>query len=926
MAAISEGLTVGQASDLLFELLEDGTFTPEWQVGQQCRVPGADGYMHQATITALGNDMASVTMDSFESPHVQNASVPGEVPLTYLAPTRSEDITEWSVFNVCEWLQLEGQPLSFCSNYFKAERVDGMRLLSLDRLGVNRFIPDHLSAEVWNAIETLKASFESTESHSHVAPHAAGAMPPAYVPPPQDDFEEPVSTQHKQLAAATPLSQRPLPAYPSNPVSPTDVEMFDMASPVAYSRPSMDGTWSRKRRELLAHGQSTYDDGWQRKSRRPSRRDGVFESELDRRKREYRRDTGWFERIVDVHPVNNPDAYEALQDVRQHMFMMSKVRRQKNRLGDKLEEYKEEKKIVEEQRRHLSYFEQMKFAMALWWSRGWQAIKTAINSYRLWAKPLKRIEGTFGSTTVSYFELVRWLVIINFCVAILWICFVVVPQALEASVYDDVQYNITYTGAGSNLGGKIIGATDSWENSLLFQGFYSPTLPNYDLRAAYFLVHAITLLLTLGMIVQAIGSALTRNVSFTSELDIYPVFAVRALACWQHGLTKWASVEAQQIGNTVDLRELLTEHIPVLKKHAHHHGKRFWLRSDEHKTLLLLLRLAIWIVWLSLTAVMAYFIGHKLTDRYFEPLSPPASLDTTDFFNLLLTPFVLSVANVVVPLFINALSIFEFYTPQASLLIDLARQFLFRTALFGTLLVTFMLEYTKDTTQCWETTLGQLIYRLLMMDFFVELVATTAGGGIWASCYSLGLVSEPMRLRVSASLMDMIYRQVLVWFGSLFSPMLPAIGVFFQVILFFANYLMLIGVGAPPRHSFVVGSGPLFYKQLIFVGFLMALVPTAWSLVERSTSTACGPFAGLDTMYSAVPVMVDSAPESLEELLSFLGTAAFVLPALFILASAAFVGRYHVKTKRSVAMELRHWLALERADTRELLRRRKIVT
>lgn len=49
----------------------------------------------------------------------------------------------------------------------------------------------------------------------------------------------------------------------------------------------------------------------------------------------------------------------------------------------------------------------------------------------LWAKRLHYIEGQYGTATVSYFVLMRWLVVLNLLSAIVLVGFVIVPQAID---------------------------------------------------------------------------------------------------------------------------------------------------------------------------------------------------------------------------------------------------------------------------------------------------------------------------------------------------------------------------------------------------------------------------------------------------------------------------------------------------------------
>lgn len=58
-------------------------------------------------------------------------------------------------------------------------------------------------------------------------------------------------------------------------------------------------------------------------------------------------------------------------------------------------------------------------------------LKNMIYFLELWYSSLKKIEGNFGSGVGSFFQFLRTIFILNFCIAIISIAFIVVPQMLH---------------------------------------------------------------------------------------------------------------------------------------------------------------------------------------------------------------------------------------------------------------------------------------------------------------------------------------------------------------------------------------------------------------------------------------------------------------------------------------------------------------
>lgn len=113
-------------------------------------------------------------------------------------------------------------------------------------------------------------------------------------------------------------------------------------------------------------------------------------------------------------------------------------------------------------------------------------------------------------------------------------------------------------------------------------------------------------------------------------------------------------------------------------------------------------------------------VGGTLIGAYF--LSEEYSTDENQFLSLL-PALVLALANTFVPPLFQKLGSLERYTsPRTELRMTLARSYILRVAGIYVILVGVFRE--SADMACWETVYGQEIYRLLIADTLVNIVAT----------------------------------------------------------------------------------------------------------------------------------------------------------------------------------------------------------
>lgn len=93
--------------------------------------------------------------------------------------------------------------------------------------------------------------------------------------------------------------------------------------------------------------------------------------------------------------------------------------------------------------------------------------------------------------------------------------------------------------------------------------------------------------------------------------------------------------------------------------------------------------------------------------------------------------------------------------------------------------------------QCWETALGQEVYRLIMTDLLLAVVGITVAETIrsqlkrrvWPSLTAPGF-------DINRNTLNLIHNQTLFWVGFFFSPLLPAVIV---IKMYFTFHIKKVG-------------------------------------------------------------------------------------------------------------------------------------
>ncbi|XP_054636869.1 transmembrane channel-like protein 7 isoform X3 [Dunckerocampus dactyliophorus] len=219
-------------------------------------------------------------------------------------------------------------------------------------------------------------------------------------------------------------------------------------------------------------------------------------------------------------------------------------------------------------------------------------------------------------------------------------------------------------------------------------------------------------------------------------------------------------------------------------------------------------------------------------------------------------------------------------------------------------------------SQCWETRVGQEMYKLTLFDLIVTVAV-------------LVLVEFPRRMLVdnwsnkaaqwlgrqefvvSANVLGLVYGQTVVWAGALFCPLLPVINTVKFVILFYCKKITLFHNCRPALRTFRSTTSTFVFLVVLLFGWAMATLVLIYSVAEIQPSMGCGPFRFFPYMWAIVPTSFHRLSKVTQEFLFFIGSQAFSIPLFalscvvmcYFIALAAVYGRSVTLLKAQLKQE-----------------------
>lgn len=494
---------------------------------------------------------------------------------------------------------------------------------------------------------------------------------------------------------------------------------------------------------------------------------------------------------------------------------------------------------------------------------GWYSWLSLVSSLQLWQTALKCVSGRFGTGVLSYFVFLRTLLFFNIFLFLFTALFLAVPQAVLPPAQDTHTNN---TSRRSSWGLEVLTGAGYFSDSVLYYGYYSnQTLQSgrrcsqssngtscdatfsYNMPLVYFFTIGAAFFITCIILVYSMSKSFGRSFRIDKSKGL---LAIKVFSSWDYKVSKKSSVRLQRANISTQLKELVAE------------VNRQELKSPLLQRLFrIFIHMLAWIMCLGST--LASVLGVYYFSEYMhKDLTSRVRSSSSDSLlkeaSLLAVPVLVSSINLLLPGFFNAVAWMEEYdSPSVLNYVSISRNLLLKVSVLGVLCFHWLGRVAMDPQilglQCWESFVGQELYRFLLMDFIFMLLDTFFGEFLWRlfSQKALKRKRKPV-FDIARNVLELIYGQTLAWLGVLFSPLLPVVQIIKLLFLFYMKKVSLMMncqvSGKPWRASQMT---TIFITLLCFPSFLGAAVCVTYTMWTMKPSAGCGPFRGLKTMFQA---------------------------------------------------------------------------
>ncbi|GFR72108.1 transmembrane channel-like protein [Elysia marginata] len=552
-----------------------------------------------------------------------------------------------------------------------------------------------------------------------------------------------------------------------------------------------------------------------------------------------------------------------------------------------------------------------------WFGMFWQQTKYQFRKWRrifdLWSSHLTVIEGCFGTSVASYFIFLKWVLLMNIPIFLLTFGFLVIPQILYRFYQlDPSGYEEKYD---SFTGIEILTGAGFFTHTEMYYGFYTDeaveivTDLKYKMKYAYLLTcggYYLFCLILLGY--SYLKSYRKYYIDAGGTISLYYFNLV--YCGWDYGIKSQEASALKQSSIYQEIKEYLNgSNMDQANRKSRQDMCRKWAFIFFS-----------WLVVLSLLAGSGY-----LTYTVSIELSIKPELDNSTSIPVvssLAMPVVLSTIQLFVPMIFTLLEKNENYSqPKYELYVHMFRDMALKATMLA-VLVYFWFKIAAYELECWETFVGEEIYRLVIVDLIFTL------GYSFFMEFCRKLISQKLKSVERAEFatgrhtLELVYSQSLCWLGLFYCPLLPVVVILKLIIIFYIKRFSVVQNCRPSLKPWRASRTHTIFVGYLFVFFILSCIAVGFGIFLIEPSISCGPYKNYDTSYQVMTDVIDKWKEDndvVKEAFSFITSPGFISGLLVFLGMILYYTRTVMLSHRERVEQFKIQLASEGKDKKFLL-------
>lgn len=563
----------------------------------------------------------------------------------------------------------------------------------------------------------------------------------------------------------------------------------------------------------------------------------------------------------------------------------------------------------------------------------WIGIVSFAHSLLPWYYALKQISGRFGSSVLSYFLFLKTLLLFNMFLFLICLVFIVVPQAVHPPRTPNSR---------EFAGLELLTGAGYFTHTLMYYGYYSnftlneacvhqPNSSNceknsqllYNMPLAYAFTIGVSFFITCIILVYSMSRSFGESYRLGGTSGDH---ALKVFCSWDYKVTKKPCVHVQQENIRTHLKELLCDR---------------WLDSQQmgprQKLQKMGIRLLVWTLCIGSvlgSAIAVFYLSEYFHKDYTVRERSSTALQREALF--LPLPLAVCFLNLLLPYVYNLLALWEkLESPGLEVYVAICRNLLLKMVILGVLCYHWLgrkVVYLEN--QCWETFVGQELYRFVVMDFIFTMLDTFFGELVLRLILERRLKKKRRpEFDIARNVLELIYGQTLSWLGVLFSPLLPAVQTLKLLLLFYIKKTsLMMNCQSPSKPWRASHMTTVFITLLCFPSFLGAVVFLSYTIWSVKPSDTCGPFQTLGTIYEAGKIWIRQLEISNPKFTWFTWIHRYLVENTFFIFLAAggllAVIYFHIQVvngQRKIICLLKEQIANEGEDKKFLISKLHVI-